>query len=139
MIMRTVLLAFAAYILVAGCLLIIFNFIAEDFTVIKSFQIYPGERTGDLAGEELEWIVATIIETQRYDCDYHSENLVMSRAVTTHSCLSLEGSLQVQYQVENTGIVLQLSAQESRIKALNVAAEALVSDFDAANLHFDIL
>ena len=124
----------------SGCPNTIGSFLGEDFHLTKSYQIYPDDNIGDISIEELEWVVTTIIETQRYDCEYLSEFRIL-RPSLWHYCprFGLEDPLEVQFLVGDSGMELHLRGPESRTGALNAAAEALVASFQAANLRYDTL
>ena len=124
----------------SGCPNTIGSFFGEDFHLTKSYQIYPDDDIGDRSIEELEWVVTTIIETQRYDCEYLSEFRIVQPSLW-HYCprVGLEDPLEVQYLVGDSEIELHLRGPESRTRALNAAAEALVASFQAANLRYDTL
>lgn len=125
-----------------GCPNIIGALLGEDFHLTKSYQIYPDDNISDRSIEELEWVVTTIIETQRFDCESLSELRLLQPSLW-HYCprfgFGLEDPLEVQYLVGISGVELHLRGPESRTRALNAAAESLVASFEAANLRYDTL
>ena len=123
-----------------ACPYIIGSLLGEDFHLTKSYQIYPDDNISDRSIEELEWVVTTIIETQRFDCEFLSEFRLLQPSLW-HYCprFELEDPLEVQYLVGISGVELHLRGPESRTRALNAAAESLVASFEAANLRYDTL
>lgn len=113
---------------VTGC------FLGYDGPSYAYYRIELREIQVDEPYSELTWILTTILEARRYDCELYAENKL--KRVGAYSWIRCTGpgrNQTVLYRPDQSGIELQVLAQPRDIVA---QVEELLASFDAANLRY---
>ena len=117
-----------------GCLPVKGCFLGYNPPSYAHFKIELREIHVETTDSDLSWILATILEAQQYDCDYHAElHLKRQDAYFSHRCIGLDHNRMVTYRLDQDGIELRVTAQPSEI---GEQVNNLTASFDAAHLRY---
>ena len=123
-----------AVLSLAGCFSVTGCFLGNDGLASVSIRIELIENYMDEPSSELTWILTTILEAERYDCEFLAElHLRRSNEYRWHTCMGSGNNLMVTYLVDRDEVELRVRNQPSDIGA---RVDSLMASFEAANLRY---